>query len=240
MADTAEEAREVRSAIGAIVFVLRVKDVGNKEDIAKVLDMLEQVEEVRTLCEDESDGREVLGVTLLVGGDAEEKVDKVEEGMRGERGVVGWDVVAWDGNAEPAGQNDKNDYGEKTGIGRLIEILEAVPWTSSSTDDAEMGFSENESEADWTTSEQRELQREMMGLKMDLGEEEKDSTAGHESFKDDEWPELQGGGEDVKVEQLQGLMERLIATREAASELKGPEKQKFARREVERIMRELG
>jgi hypothetical protein len=240
MGDAAEEAMEVRRAVGGIVFVLSVKDVGEKEDLMKALNLLEQVEEVRTMCEDEGEGREIVGVVVVMGPGAEGKADAVEEELRGERGVFGWDVIAWEGDVlEGEGLVEKNGYGEKVGIERVKQILEAVPWTTSADDDAE-GFLESEDDADWTTSEQRELDREMMGLKMDLHGGEDEDDAKDESFGEDEWPELQGGGEDIKVEQLQGLMERLIATREAASALSGPEKQKFAKREVERIMKQMG
>ena len=239
MADAADEAREVRRAVGRMLFVVSVKDVESKKDMAEALDLLEQVEEVRAKCEDEGEGREVVGVAVLVGDGAERKVDEVEEALRGERGVFGWDVIAWDGNLEEAeGRDVKKSHGEKFGIERVKEILEVVPWTTP-TDDEEAGFLDSDIDADWTTSEQRELDREVMGLKMDLHGAEADDDAGEETFGEDEWPELQGGGEDVKVEQLQGLMERLIATREAASALSGAEKQKFAKREVERIIKEM-
>lgn len=240
MADIAAEAREVRSAIGGIVFVLGVKVFSGKEDMAKALTVLEQVEEIRAMCEDEGDGREVVGAVILAGGGSEGKVDEVEEGLRAERGIFGWDVIAWDGNAQPVeGPDLKNDHGEKIGIERVKQILEAVPWTTTSTEGEEADFLDSDNEVDWTTSEQMELDREMMKLKMDLQDEEGSDKAEDQAFGEDEWPELQKGSEDVKVEQLQGLMERLIATREAASELSGAEKQKFAKREVERIMKEL-
>jgi Alpha and gamma adaptin binding protein p34 len=242
MTDSTEEAREVRNAIGAVCAVLNTKDVSTKEGGTKTLDMVEQVEELRGMCEDEAGGREVVGCVVLVGEDAEKRVDEMEEGLRSERGIFGWDVVGWDGETENDSSFDetkKNEFGEKLGIERIKEILEAVPWTTSSTNASEAEFLDSDNEPDWTTSEQRELDREMMGLKMDLHEEGEDENE-DKAFGEDEWPELQGGSEDVKVEQLQGLMERLIATREAASEMSGGEKQKFAKREVERIMREMG
>ena len=239
MTDAAEEAREVRSALGGIAFVLDVRDIGNKNDISKAMDVLEQVEEIRVMCEDEGDGREVVGVAVLVGDGAEERLDEVEEELREGRGLFGWDVVALEDNTEPAEQQDsRNKYGEKTGIERVKEVLEAVPWTTYANDE-EADFLNSDNDADWTTSEQKELDKEMIGLKMDLHNGEEPAGAEEEAFGEDEWPELQGGSEDVKVEQLQGLMERLIATREAASALSGAEKQKFARREVERIMKEM-
>ena len=241
--DPGEDVREVRSAVGAICVALNSKELGDKVRLRVALDLVEQVEEVRVACEDEAEGREIVGAVVLVGDGGEEMVDQLEEGLRGERGVFGWDVVGWNGETvesspEKGLGTSKNEYGEKSGIERVIEILEAVPWTTSSGDD-EGGF-ESGTEADWTTSEQRELDHEMMGLKMDLREEEENTEGEDNGFGEDEWPELQGSSEDVKVEQLQGLMERLIATREAASELSGVEKQKFAKREVERIMKQMG
>lgn len=46
--------------------------------------------------------------------------------------------------------------------------------------------------------------------------------------------------EDFQVEQLPALMEQVVAIREAGLEMSPAERERFAKREIERIMREMG
>jgi hypothetical protein len=47
------------------------------------------------------------------------------------------------------------------------------------------------------------------------------------------------GDEDVKIYQLPGLLERVVAIREAGAEMSKADRERFAKREVERIMKDL-
>ena len=73
-----------------------------------------------------------------------------------------------------------------------------------------------------------EFQREIMGLHFAL-EEQIQQQAGNEPDK----------GDDLQVEQLAGLMDRIIATKEAAADMSKEDREKFARREVSKIMHEM-
>ncbi|OAL37049.1 hypothetical protein AYO20_03526 [Fonsecaea nubica] len=165
---------------------------------------------------------------------------------------------AEDGNR--GAEDERNQFGEKTGIKRVIEVLEGVDWSASphldGEDDghgdyelAELDDDDEDAEGLFSSTSKdilgntagllgfdQELQREMMELKMSmLGDDGDDSDEnngeGSERGREDE---------DTQVEQLQVLMERVVAIREAGSEMPRPEREKFARREIGRIMREMG
>jgi hypothetical protein len=45
--------------------------------------------------------------------------------------------------------------------------------------------------------------------------------------------------EDIKIDQLPGLLERVVAIREAGAEMSKADRERFAKREVEKIMKDL-
>jgi hypothetical protein len=75
-----------------------------------------------------------------------------------------------------------------------------------------------------------ELQQEMMGLKLSMMDPQgsKAETSGEKD------------GEDISIDQMSALMERVVAIREAGADMERDERQKFAKREVEKIMQEIG
>jgi len=187
-------------------------------------------------------------------------------------GIFGWDVVAWQPEIDPSSTNPieaeisrnerqdiqaqklRNEYGEKTGMARVTEILEQTNWSASpdnisadegygllSTEDfmdSDDGFTapgfkpkfnpHSHSHKDVVGQQSDEFQREILGLHFALEEQSQQQT--------DEYHE---SGNDLSVEQLTGLMSRVVATREAAAEMSRDEREKFARREVSKIMREM-
>ncbi|KAL9624177.1 MAG: hypothetical protein Q9160_001699 [Pyrenula sp. 1 TL-2023] len=182
-------------------------------------------------------------------------VEGFEEMLLGQ-GVLGWDVVAWDGvvnasdpGSEGANKEERNAYGEKMGLGRLMEILEAMEWASPSgldeggEDDPALAFlstagvggqgqGEDEDE-DALKQSEHELQREMMGLSLAIREQSQRGEDGMEGV---------GEGEDdeaAKVDALPGLMERVMAMRERGVGMEGEERERWARRAVGELMREL-
>jgi hypothetical protein len=76
----------------------------------------------------------------------------------------------------------------------------------------------------------------MMELKISLDDEGESEEEADNASEDRNPPH----DENVQVEQLQGLMERVVAIREAGSEMPRDERERFAKREIERIMREMG
>jgi hypothetical protein len=190
----------------------------------------------------------------------EKLVEKFEDKCH-EMGVFGWDFVWWDGVADPAGNvpqievgdetkvgsvkessdakgTGRNEFGEKLGIERVREVLEGVDWsiTPSLTANADDEGNDND-EDDFNVfgggkykGLDAELQQEMMGLKlsiMDEGETKRSGNVGEE-------------GEDISIDQMSALMERVVAIRDAGADMEKGDREQYAKREVEKFMRELG
>lgn len=212
-------------------------------------------------------------------GDVTSFAQKLEESCLDEHGIFGWDIAAWKAEKSPiedergsqgtaakhqthtrpgADQSlqDTNEFGEKLGMARVLEVLEQVNWsTSSSTleeddendydplatddflnsdDDFSMpGFkpairTSGARFKDPISEQSDEFQREIMGLHFAL-EEQKDQDA-HDNDEHQN---------DIQVEKLSSLMERVVAIKEAGSEMSKADRENFARREVGKIMREM-
>ncbi|KAL2429576.1 hypothetical protein ABEF95_007389 [Exophiala dermatitidis] len=287
------EAAEVRAVIGGIVLVLPVASSSStrKPLPPAYYSLVEAVHELREAIEEETYGRDIASVVVLQSTSPTVSQDKLasvtaslEDEFLSERGILGWDFVGWNGvntvqsNAttaadergtvqkENANAAVRNEYGEKVGIERVIEVLEGVDWTVAppGSGDGELGggldLGIDETAAgddDPSTSELRsilgsgrfsgleyELEREMMELKMSmLDHDHGQETQGH-ADADSETPREQHKAEvdedeEFQVDQLQGLMERVVAIREAGSELSKTERERFARREIAKLMRDV-
>lgn len=190
--------------------------------------------------------------------------------------ILGWDVVAWDGNVvsktsssgstvEEKDDDDeserRNAYGEKMGLPRVREILEAVEWGGPSHgedddnddyDDPSLSFlpaarhledsdggDAGSDYDDFLKPDEQELQREMMGLSMAIREQSQRSGEGDEGEGEaEDADENEEEEEASKVDSLPGLMERVMAVREKGAGLQGKEKERFTRRAVEEIMKD--
>lgn len=213
------------------------------------------------------------------GGDVTSFAQKLEESCLDEHGIFGWNIVAWrDGTSAPSkggeqqstealhdhepgpgtvlADTKRNEFGEKLGMPRILEVLEQVNWSVSSSsldedDDndydplATDDFLDNDDSFDTPSfkpnikssaslskdpilQQSDEFQREIMGLHFALEEQ-----SGQE-------PVLNGqDGNDIQVEKLSSLMEKVMAIKEAGSEMSKVERERFAKREVGRIMREM-
>ncbi|KAJ9662902.1 hypothetical protein H2198_001130 [Neophaeococcomyces mojaviensis] len=206
---------------------------------------------------------------------------KFEDSCVSDHGMFGWDIVAWQPHTQQTSKNaievpdstesttseveksdldgETNEYGEKLGIARVVEVLEQTNWLNSTLnddhDEHEAGYdlvstddffdldddedddfsmpsikpkivAGSRSTGDPITTQSDEFQREIMGLHFALEEQNQRETNS-------------GEGEDFQVEQLTGLMERVAAIKEAASEMPSADRKTFARREVGRIMKEM-
>jgi hypothetical protein len=262
-----EPAREVREAIGGILLALPLPLTFPSHTSASPLkrgpsqDYLETVEavnELRELIEEENYGREVPAMVLVmktgkgVGeGDLDATTEKLEAVMLEERGLLGWDFVGWDGEVSEGGvtvdgpEGPRNAYGERLGIDRVKELLEAVDWSAPGeglkTGDLDLGFLSSDEEGgtpgvDGIKRQGQELEREMMGLKLAMMNQE----PGEEEGEEERYiPSQDTEGEDVMIDQLPRLLERVVAIREAGAEMSKADRERFAKREVERIMKDL-
>jgi hypothetical protein len=261
-----EPAREVREALGGILLALPLpiaaalnasaspSKQGGSENY---LEIIEAVDEVRQMIEEENYGREVAAVVLVTAtgkgvgeGDLDATTEKLEAVMLEERGVLGWEFVGWDGeNVQDdvaAGRPGllRNAFGERMGMERVKELLEAVDWSAHADGpddkDLDVGFLSSDDEGgalglDGIKLHGQELEREMMGLKLAM----RDQDPGEEDAEHHATSQDTGEDEDLKIEQLPGLLERMVAIREAGADMSKTDREKFAKREVERIMKDL-
>ncbi|KAK7906182.1 hypothetical protein LTR67_000908 [Exophiala xenobiotica] len=283
-------ASEVRAVIGGIILILPISSSASSSSSqsAEVLtqsshmSLVEAVHSLREAAEDESYGRDIASIVVLqstssTSGVTQAKLfqitEQLEESCLSDKGILGWDFVAWDGGepstAAESAEDERNEYGEKTGIQRVIEVLEGVDWSAAPSwggdddeafdldreldvdvdvddddvaDDGSLGFSptnilRNNARL---SGLDHELQREMMELKISLGDDAQGEGAEAETGDQQVSTDVRDEDEDVQVEQLQGLMERVVAIREAGSEMPRTEREKFAKREIGRIIREMG
>ncbi|KAK4939185.1 hypothetical protein LTR10_020484 [Elasticomyces elasticus] len=249
-------AAEVRAVIGGIVLILPVSASTSPSIPDAYISLVEAVHSFREAVEDDSYGRDIASVAIMQSTSTSIKPEKLAKAVEGleetclsDKGVLGWDFVAWDGDMNQAEtENERNEYGEKTGVQRIIEVLEGIDWSAS----PELGQDDGEFDIDDSDHDDahgslptnilgkarfsgldHELQREMMELRMSLEDE-------HDAIGNAQAGSVVPGDEDAQVEQLQGLMERVIGIREAGSEMSKADREKFAKREIGRIMRELG
>lgn len=254
-------AAEVRAVIGGIVLILPVSASSSPSIPESYMSLVEAVHSLREAVEDDSYGRDIASVVVLQSPSSSVKPEKLNKAMEdleetclSDKGVLGWDFVAWDGEINNADtSNERNEYGEKTGIPRLVEVLEGVDWSASPDiggDDGDFDIDDDLDDDDdhghlptnilgnaRFSGLDYELQREMMELRMSLDDEhDAEGDVPDTARTETTVP----GDEDVQVEQLQSLMERVVGIREAGSEMSRADREKFARREFGRIMRELG
>ncbi|RMZ76883.1 hypothetical protein DV738_g4749, partial [Chaetothyriales sp. CBS 135597] len=157
--------------------------------------------------------------------------------------MFGLDFVYWDGLLPSSRQEttttvvvEKNEFGEKVGIHRVKEVLEGIDWTDNPEAELEEDSSDGNNafingggnNNNNNNGLDLELQQEMMGLKLSM----LDFKEGQEHDDGDD-------GEDMSPSEMQELMERVVAIRDAGANLPKEERQAFANREVEKIMREL-
>ena len=261
------EAREVRAVIGAMILLLPISST----QLSSILPLpgshttlIQTAHALREAIEDENYGRDIASLVVLQPTSPNAQKDdaklnammeRFEEVILSERALLGWDFVAWDAQIperrEGDGEDgdDRNEFGEKTGIKRVIEVLEGVDWSASPNlgedEDGDDHFNTEDLDVEGKDGMPNilgtgsfsgldyELQREMMELKMSMqGEDGDDSEEEREPHERKD--------EDSQVEQLPGLIDRVVAIREVGSEMPKAEREKFARREIGRIMKEMG
>lgn len=267
-------AEEVRKVIGGLVVILPVSTTSSPDIPAHFTALIEAVHTLREAIEDDSYGRDIASVIVLQGSLPTVKQDKLdalmeklEEVCLSDKGILGWDFVAWDGQAVDAvernGNAERNQYGEQTGIKRVLEVIRGIDWSASAdvdgadADDGEIdiGADDDDDDATFTSSQptnilgsgrfsglDQELQREMMELKFSMlsNEDDDDDDDDHNYGTESSQAKRDLEDEDFQVNQLPALMEQVVAIREAGSEMSPAERERFAKREIQRIMREMG
>jgi hypothetical protein len=115
---------------------------------------------------------------------------------------------------------------EKTGIPRLFEALEANEWDSG---DGEVDGDLTEDELgleDGFGAEAAQMEREMMGLKM--------------AVQEDEAARLEeNDGGDEEVQELENMMLKMQAIKDMGADMPEAERKKFAAKAVRDVMKTL-
>ncbi|KAL9072120.1 MAG: hypothetical protein Q9161_003741 [Pseudevernia consocians] len=122
-----------------------------------------------------------------------------------------------DGKVESNGEGkEKNEFGERTGIERLKEALEACEWEGVDVDaiSDDLGLEEG------FGAETAEVEREMMGLKMAVNEAEGSEEGGDEG-----------------VEELENMMLKMQAIKDMGADMPESERRKFAAKAVKDVMK---
>lgn len=127
----------------------------------------------------------------------------------------------------------RNELGELTGLARVREALEAVEWEDLSlgdegeVDDVFGEESEGVEEDAGFRMERHELEREFVGLKMDMA-----ATGEH----DEDGLEEGMAEEEQDVEQLDAMLRKMLAVKEMSGHLTEVERQRMARKVVGEVM----
>lgn len=272
---------QVQEIMGYVTAVNQLRDMIEDEsgrDVATLVAVEDMTPSAAAERQEQSltAGRESVGTAFA---------QKLEESCLDEHGIFGWDIVAWkaetsssvegnsvpNNNTNPQGSgtdkylvqdrssSERNEFGEKLGIARVLEVLEQVDWSISNSsrdhDDDTIDYdllatddflNDSNDEFDTPTfkpkirtsatrskdpiSEQSdEFQREIMGLRFALEEQQDQQASGSNGHE----------GDDIQVEKLGSLMERVMAIKEAGSEMSKADREKFARREIAKIMRDM-
>lgn len=147
-------AGEVRTVIGGLVLILPISTVSISETPDSLTALIEAVHALREAIEDDNYGRDIASVLILQGSSPTVKQDKLdglmeklEEVCLSDKGILGWDFVAWDGQlidqVEGSGPQERNEYGEQTGIKRVLEVIQGIDWSAvpdGDNDDDDGGF----------------------------------------------------------------------------------------------------
>lgn len=217
-----QEAGEVVQAVGAWIACFRKPK--EKADLDTTRNLLATIHEV--VSNHTSSGYATSEPLLLAVGTQRtispglEVTDEEWENLCMDCGSWEWIDGELDGKVEwkGEGKKERNEFGERRGIERLKEALEACEWEGVDVDNIsddlglENGFS----------AETAEVEREMMELKMTVnGAEGSDE------------------GADEGVEELENTMLKMQAIKDMGADMPESERKKFAAKAVRDVMRAL-
>ncbi|KAL6721588.1 hypothetical protein ACLMJK_000692 [Lecanora helva] len=129
-------------------------------------------------------------------------------------------AVGGDYQEQDEGQEQRNEFGERVGISRLKEALEAHEWEGNDIDSGSDDL--NFGSEDGPGAEASQMEEEMAGLKVAVQEE-------HESEE---------GGDD-EVEQLETMMLKVQAIKEMGADMPEAERKRFAAAAVKDVMKRM-
>ncbi|CEI41964.1 hypothetical protein FVEN_g11760 [Fusarium venenatum] len=237
-----EEAAEVLAVLGGVMVVFTAGPVSaSKDHPAK--DLVEHVGKVlkKGLGGWEWDG---VGLAIGIGGDGhDEEWDEI-------CAEAGLEFVSVGGK----GDTGRNEFGEKTGVARVKEALEANDWSQLEAPLSGSEFGDFETSSAKGDKEE-ELDPQKMGFGFDKTDFEGLRRAIWEASQDVEEPKdadttdkgaseapAAGGLEDLDEEEIakiEKMMRKLQAVREAGEGMGEEQRKRMAARAVEEVMRDL-
>ncbi|KAM0700904.1 hypothetical protein Q7P35_012626 [Cladosporium inversicolor] len=227
-----EEAGEVVRAVGGWVFVFRLppgssgegEGVGKDEEIEKTMAALQEVLEAHA-------GYGAESVLLAVGMPGTGTAGALAKEKREE-----WDDVAMQYGFEfvEFGAQGINEFGEKQGVERVREALEANEWADEEggggEDDLGLEDGDEDEFGDFGFGrEEAEMTAELFGLKASL--------LGDEGDDEDGYGEALGDKEQKnQVDDLDKMMSKLMAVREQSADLPEAQRKRMAAKAVRELM----
>ncbi|RJE17459.1 hypothetical protein PHISCL_10205, partial [Aspergillus sclerotialis] len=214
-----EEERETISDVAGLVVLVGKKQPGNS---------------AMKSAQKGNDDEGILDDLSPEGGDDEQPFTPTWwEDQLSDIGVMEFEVVDWDPRSDGE-EERRNKFGELQGMRRIKEVLETHDWASNPEDrtlddDLEehlLGLDDDD-DTDGFNFEVNELEREMLGLRMAIGQDE-----GEEQMDDEK-------DEENKVDSIETLMLRMQAIKDMSADLPENERKTFAAKAVKDIMKEL-
>lgn len=221
-----EEAGEVVQAVGAWVCVFRLsKDGELGEEAEKVMGALQEVIEAHQGLGAES---AMLAVGMPALGKKEERLSKESREQ--------WDDVAMQCGFEfvEYGAQGLNEFGEKQGIERLKEALEANEWADAGDDADALGLGDDDDEGVGEFGhEEAEMTAELFGMKASLlGQDDEEAERYGEALGTD----VAAVDQKNQVDDLDRMMSKLLAVREQSADLPEAQRKKMAAKAVKELM----
>ncbi|KAI0535371.1 hypothetical protein GGR58DRAFT_444358 [Xylaria digitata] len=247
------EAKEVLEVLGGVMVVFALPVHSHSDEGKSAQDLIRQVGKV---VKDGLGGWEWDGVGLCLGVGEIDDVD-VWEDCCAESGL---EFVQVRSQSAPS----RNEFGEKTGIPRALEALEANDWVNASVDDLGSDFDDIEADIEWQKKRQNaegddvDLDPESLDFGFDREDFEGLKRAIRSSGKED-GEDLTDGGpsnapanggkptldeteeslDDDDVQKMERMMAKLQAVRDTNAGLPEDQRKRAAAKAVAEVMREL-
>ncbi|KXS95419.1 hypothetical protein AC578_6763 [Pseudocercospora eumusae] len=214
------EAKEVVDAVGAWIYCFPRRPDGQIGSEAE-----EAMKSIQEVVEEHSFGSDVvlLAVAKPTSQQAKEGSKNVENQDTQEDTCTefGFEYINYSAKG-------KNEFGERMGLERLKEALEANEWADDGEEELdldELGLDTEDGE-DGFSHEEAEMTAELFGMKAALGQSEDDDA--EELIT----PQQQAGG----VEDLDRMLGKLLAVKEQSADLPEEQRKRMAAKAVRELM----
>lgn len=162
--------------------------------------------------------------------------DKMEVGVGGGVGL------GWREEKTTQVEDGVNEYGEKIGMARLEEALEAHEWDGPGGDDFEglddLGLDDDDDDAGLGFGEEAmEAQMELWGMQSDVREEGQRRQEEQVEKADEEQGRSEIGDQDVQ--ELETMMLKMQAVRDMGADMAEGERKKFAAKAVREVLKKM-